>query len=483
VSTVFRENVMIGLTHNEDGTPRIRLPRQLKVGIGIPRGKALRVFIHPTEKVNPWYVVEGYYEGSDRSLKERSHRYPDRESAEVGYIALRDREPAVPECGYPRKLKFFTFSKPTVTDKGAEIYEPDFDAIESHGPTPTRIPILFIDANPLRFNYQLWAATELRCKGDGVNASRSVLIGSEKDPGWKEAKAAGERYFPIVEGCHERGCRFAASKECKPGLSMNFQTANHLLYGVAATFHTTGFESCSRTFSSFTTIKAAVERATGHDISGLGVFMAMRPYVTHPEGKKAATQYAIHVELPLKAQRSIVAQLRAMFEDDVEPKQIAAPVATISGAAEAPILEAEEDVDGEIDDTAIGSAAMAAEFYGATPDVEDQTAEAKPAAATATQDKQKALGEKLKKVRETPTAPVAAAPAQPTVGWPDKAAMDVVMLAEKTRIGVEAFSKVFSEAGTSPSNLKPDSEKAETIYKALQACPALVSEIKDDDPF
>ena len=117
----FRENVMVGLTHNEDGSPIIRVPRALKVGIGIPRGKALRVFIHPTDRQTPWYLGEGYYDG--KSMKERWHKFADRHACEAKYVELRDRDkPRAPDCTYPRKLKFFTFSKPMVTDKGAEAH-------------------------------------------------------------------------------------------------------------------------------------------------------------------------------------------------------------------------------------------------------------------------------------------------------------------------------------------------------------------------
>lgn len=487
----FKENVMVGLTHNEDGTPRIRVPRALKVGIGIPRGKALRVFIHPSEKETPWYLGEGYYDG--KSLKEKWHKLATRAECESKYIELRERIPSVPECSYPRKLKFFTFSKPSVTEKGAEAYEPDFDAIEAHGPTPTKIPIIFTSADVLRMNYQMWSATELRCKGDGINAMRSVLIGSEKDEGWKEAKAASQRYFPIINGCKERGCVFAEKKECKPGLAINFQTANHYLIGTTASFHTTGYESCSRTFSSFTEIRLAVEKATGRDVTSLGVYLTMRPYVVHPEGQKASTQQAVHVELPLKAQKSIVAQLRAMFEDE-QPRQIAAPVAQIQPAPEdTSIIDAEEDTDGELEEAPIGAAGMANEFYPKAMD-EEKPAQSQPPAATATQAKQEAVGEQLRKRRQATgegstaqahTDPIAATPATATVApapsqapaadplpWKNAADMGNMINGHRFRVGTDAFAATLERHRCADyKTLKPNEPVSLAIYIDLRSQP------------
>ena len=478
----FRENVMVGLTHNEDGSPIIRVPRALKVGIGIPRGKALRVFIHPTDRQTPWYLGEGYYDG--KSMKERWHKFADRHACEAKYVELRDRDkPAVPDCTYPRKLKFFTFSKPMVTDKGAEAYEPDFDAIEAHGATPTRIPIIFTSGDVLRMNYQMWSATELRCKGDGVNAMRSVLIGTDKDSGWKEAMAAGERYFPIIDGCKQRGCQFAEKKECKPGLGINFQTANHYLIGTTASFHTTGFESCRRTFSSFYDIKVAVEKATGRDVTGLGVYLSMRPYVVHPKGQKASTQQAVHVELPLQAQKSIVAQLRAMFEEE-EPKQITAPQAEVKSAPENnSIIDAEEDTDGEIGEDPIGAAGMAAEFYPETVDAAPDDIQATLPAQQATQQKQEAVGEKLKKAREAKPQPDAV-----PLPWTNAEHMKKVLDAQKSRVGVKAYSDLLAEKKWVTGDLKPEGGVSVELYQILKGLPddvtdAAQTKLLDDDPF
>lgn len=500
----FKENVMVGLTHNEDGSPRIRVPRALKVGIGIPRGRALRVFIHPSDKESPWYLGEGYYDG--KSLKEKWHKFATRVACEAKYIELRERTPSVPECTYPRKLKFFTFSKPTVTEKGAEAYEPDFDAIEAHGPTPTKIPIIFTSADVLRMNFQMWAATELRCKGDGINAMRSVLIGSEKDEGWKEAKDSGQRYFPIINGCKERGCAFAEKNECKPGLAINFQTANHYLVGTTASFHTTGYESCSRTFSSFTEIRTAVEKATARDVTGLGVYLTMRPYVVHPKGQKASTQQAVHVELPLKAQKSIVAQLRAMFEDE-QPRQIAAPSVQIQAAEDTSIIDAEEDTDGELGEDPIGAAGMAAEFFPEAMD-DDTTSGAPPApppAAAATQTKQDAVGEKLRKAREKsqangesaqtqdqadqPPAPVTPAtpPADP-LPWRNAPDMKNMINTHRFRVGQPAFEATLARHNCPSINaLTPNDPMSLAVYVDLRSqqdeAPPAGSEIRDTDPF
>ena len=466
----FKENVMYGLTHNEDGSPIIRVPRALKVGIGIPRGKALRVFIHPTDKATPWYLGEGYYDG--KSLKEKWHKFATREACEAKYVELRDRtSPAVPECTYPRKLKFFTFSKPSVTDKGGEVYEPDFDAIEAHGPTPTRIPIVFMSADVYRMGFQLWSATELRCKGDGINAMRSVLMGSDKDEGWKAAVDAKDRYFPIVGGCMQRGCPYGEKKECKPGLGLNFQTANHFMIGTTATFHTTGWESCRRTFSSFTAIKEAVERATGRDVSSLGVFLVMRPYMTHPKGQKAQQQQAVHVELPLKAQQSLVAQLRALYAEIDDQRQIEAPAASRQTPVveDLSIIDAEEDMDGEVDESPIGAAAMAAEFYN-TEDPESSAPEpATTTAAAPSTATQGAVGEKLKRARSVP-APAAAPVASTTEAAPPWTDNDTMRAAFKVQRDKHADHYAAVMKGYS-GELVWDNPETLRIYAEISAGP------------
>ena len=343
-------------------------------------------------------------------------------------------------------------------------------------------------------NYQMWSATELRCKGDGINAMRSVLMGSDKDPGWKEAKESGERYFPIIDGCMQRGCAYGKRKDCKPGLTINFQPADYPVLGPTAAFHTTGWESCRRTFSSFTVIKNSVEKATGHDISGLCAFLTMRPYVTHPEGQKPATQFAIHVELPLKAQQSIMSQLRGLF-DDGPRRQIAAPEAQQgSGGISDNIIDAEEDIDGEIDETPIGAAAMAAEFNAGMEEDGEADGKTPPPVATATAAKQADVSERLKKAKEAKAPvqdPLVAAPAPPpeppapsgpvpAAPWSGKAGMDAALGMQRDRVGVDAYAKVFADAGTNPSSLKHDSEKAARLHADLSALPSVPT---DDDTF
>jgi hypothetical protein len=84
---------------------------------------------------------------------------------------------------------------------GREMLEPDFGAIEAHGPTPTEIDVVFLDDNPFAGAYQMWSATELLCTGDGVTARRVFkLAANDAEKALaeqiREQSKGREKYFP-----------------------------------------------------------------------------------------------------------------------------------------------------------------------------------------------------------------------------------------------------------------------------------------------
>lgn len=486
-------NIMVGLTHTEDGTPIIKAPKTLKVGIGIPKGRAIRVFIHPSGQ---WYVMKGEMKAS--GLKEAASIFDTRAEAEVFYHAEKN---TAPEVTYPRRLPYFTFSKPGITDKGGEVYEPDFDAIEAAGPVPTSVDIVFSSEDPFNGAYQMWSATELRCKGDGIDAERSVAF-EPNNPAAIQAKAEGKRTFPILGGCWTKGCEYAG-KDCKVGAGLSFHLANLVTPGVTAFFHTTGFRSTRDIFSSLEEIRGLLKMAIGTGITWTPMTLKLRPYITKPENGKASTQYAARIEMnpvTLKKMQKTLAALTMSTQLQIAAPQFANP---------------EEITEAETDDLPISAQAMAAEFY---PEVEDDDTPAPALAAQAsvaevkTAEKQASAGERLRnrnkeekaaaeaKAAEVDVAKAAEAKAaadkaqadqtaqaaeveaatsaaaastapSPTakLPWSDRQGMNSVMMAHKERLTAAVFDATVNSLSIMYGTLRFDDPKALALHEKLVA--------------
>ena len=360
--------IMYGLTHDETGAPVIREPKLLKVGIGLPRGRALTVWTTIQDGKTVWKLAVGFKKGEIKT-----QTFPDRKTCET---AWRNSLDGAPVASYPRKISFFTFTRPVTTDQGEE-FIPDFDAIEAHGPGPTEIDVVFLDDNPFMGQYQMWSASELKCHGDGINALRVVSMAAAEQ---KHLIEPGERWFPIVDGCWTKGCPYAgAEKGCKPGGDLKFQLARNIRVGGTAYFHTTGFRSISQIFSSLERIKML----TNGRLRGLPLKMVLRPYRVKPEGQKATTQYGVSLEL----RSEDMEKLRRLLVENLWTTPVAAAPRQIEAPAdEEPIISAQ---------------AMTAEFYpeSAEQDEDEQDGTARPEAAAATDKKTEDLAEKLKQRR------------------------------------------------------------------------------------
>ena len=242
---------------------------------------------------------------------------------------------------------------------------------------------------PLSGEYAAWSASALKCHGDGLNALRSIEMGNDKWPGWKEAKDANQKYFPVSE-CWVSGlCPYMADggKDklvCKPSATLTFQLANSIKLGATAYFTTTSFRSVKQLFSSLAIIRSVAERAGAH-ITNIPMKLVLAPFKTAHNGI-VAQQYGVSLEL--RAQDS--ERLRLLLtESEWKPsgatKMLAAPTE-------------EEDV------IEISASEMSNEFY---PEAEFEDAEVaeseQPKAAT--EKKTSELAEKLKAKREAPPSP------------------------------------------------------------------------------
>lgn len=370
-----RPGVLFGITHSLDMTPIVREVRVLKVGIGVPKGRASYVYLYE----NQWIVRYGAWEKEKLVMK--SIKFPNRAATEEWYSK---NKTTFAVSNRPQKIPFFTFTRRTLVEingKPEEIFEPDFAAIEAHGDTPREIDVVFMGDNPLSGEYQAWSATELKCHGDGLNALRLVQLGNDKWPGWKEAVDAKEKYFPVSE-CYTSGlCPYAqeGGKDklaCKPSATLTFQLANSIRLGATAYFTTTSFRSVRQLFSSLGIIQSIAERA-GASIANTPLKLVLAPFRTNHNGI-AATQYGVSLELRTQDVQKLRALLAEAAWKPSPPRMIAAT----------------EEI------TDISAAEMTAEFH---PDAEPDFDGEEPASsgiAAATDAKTEELGAKLKAKRE-----------------------------------------------------------------------------------
>jgi Recombination directionality factor-like len=338
----MKHGVMYGLTHSiETGLPIIKEPKVLKVGIGVPRGRAISIFIWRGK----WVMRFGVYEGNKLTMKTVAE-LNTRQEAEEYYYANRDKAAL---SDRPQKLPFFTFTKRTVIDvkgKSTEVFEPDFEAIEANGECPKELDVVFMSENPYHGQYQLWSATELKCHGDGLEGMRSVSMGGAQDAGWKQAQDAGLRMFPVKQ-CWTNGCKYAQEGGgCKPGVTLTFQLANNMRLGATAYFHTTSIRSAQQIFSALETIRQTASKV-GSTMVGLPVKMVLTPFKSNHNGQ-VAMHYGVSLEIraeDMKALRQRI--LESAWQASAEPKMLVAPIEPLPVEMEAEFYTDVEEVEEE----------------------------------------------------------------------------------------------------------------------------------------
>jgi hypothetical protein len=341
---------MYGLTHDMAGAPVVRVPRTVKVGIGRSAGPDIHTWIDANGQ---WAVGIG----SGKKRQEKVSRFKTRAEAYSFYRAEQPKAQALP---YPMKLAYFTFSRPG--PDGTLV--PDWDAIERHGPLPTELDIVFTDNAPLRAAYEMWSATGLQCRGDGINAERIVTLATaEEEKLAEQAAAEGHKFFPIVEGCFMRDCRYTHAPACKPHGRLAFQLINDIRLGAQAQFDTTSFRTISQLFSSLLVLRTFTGGGNPERgfLMGIPLRLLVRPWKTNHKGQPGKA-YAVSLEFrseSIEGLRKKLLEYGAEFKRVMEPaKQLGAPV-TEEGLPEDP-------------DDAREAAAVTAEFY---PEVEIEPGE------------------------------------------------------------------------------------------------------------
>lgn len=461
-----RPNVMIGLTHSAEGLPVIREAKVLKVGIGHARGKACDVFVNSDGK----WVVRSATEGPDKKLKfEVVGTFALRSEAEAAFrIAWRK----APMCGYPRKTAYFNFTRPVMAEDGGEMYVPDFEAIEAHSfvdpnkpGMPTEIDIFFLDNDPFQGEYQNWSAAELKCHGDGVNALRSISMAQtpEEQALARTAKANGQKYFPVTNGCWTCNCPYTKEiagangrtqpAPCKPSGTLRFQMVRNPRIGGTAFFHSGSFKTIPQIFSALERIKGL----TNGRLACIPLKMVVRSHKTNHNGQ-AAVQQNVSIEFraeDMEHLRTMVLEQAWKFEN----LGMAAP-RTLDAAPEEVLSD--------------DRAPEAGEFF--VDGEEGEATDVSPAAA-ATQSATASLGDKLTAVRKSEPEPVANLP------WIDRNSMNTIYRAQRDRIGEARCNEIVSANGVMLASLRPEDPKAMAVYADMLASPDAPKKPAREVPF
>lgn len=256
---------ILGLTHDESGTPVLKLPVAIKVAIG---------------------------EGPDPN---DSH-------------------------SYPKKLDHFVFKRKDM--RGKEIVWIEHpEATARYGENPREVGIILMDDdidNVFRTSYAWWSKTECKCRGDlvaiGTGYEMRAVRKTEKHPegeAWPgnykytDGTKKGRPCEPCGEGCPdlEEGC-------CKPSADLYFQLDKFPMMGATCRLHTSSYRSIRQ-------ISSALQQAqqTFGGLSGIRMMLKVRPEKgTYEEDgkKKTTTLHILSLELDAEDWKKLLASATEM---------------------------------------------------------------------------------------------------------------------------------------------------------------------------
>lgn len=356
---------MYGLLHDvSTGAAISRQVRILKVGIGVPVGKDIHVWVEAGDPDDVWCVETNNASKTTKKI-ERFKGEDARDKAFVYYVKMRKE---VGARTFPRKLSYFTYLRMA----GDGTFAHDFDAIDEHGPQPTECDILFVKNDPLDAAFQWWTAAELKCEGDGINARRrnSLAKGERELELVQISSAANEKFFPIDEGCYAKGCLYPRGEQpvCKPHARLNFQLVNSPRFGGTCTFDTTGFRSTSQLFSCIQEIKTITGRGNPEQgtVTGIPLKFVLRPYRTS-HGGKPATQYGVSLEFRASNPVELARLLHEHAANYQEALKHGEPLQLTAGAdATGEVIEDGAPGQPTVDEESatLEASALHSEFYG-----------------------------------------------------------------------------------------------------------------------
>lgn len=392
-TAIIDRTKLYGVLNQLDGQRIERQVRVLKVGIGVPIGRDVHTWI---DAPGQWCVETGVYAQDKRQSQVR--RLRAREEAQAYYDQQRK---IAPERKAPHKIPYFTFLR--MNGQGQFVH--DFDVIEQHGPTPTEIDVVFLTEQTFDAAFQMWSSSKLLCEGDGRNARRRIDIaaGQEEKRLAAEANQSGERFFPIIEGCFARGCRYARGEkpQCKPHGRLYFQLVHSPRIGGACQFDTTGYRSIAQLASSLEQVRSVTGRGSPDlgTVAGIPMKLVLRPYRVQHQGQ-SSIQYGVSLEFRAASVSELARLLGQHTKEFREFAQLPAastecdsPAAAATASTPTTVHSEEDDwmaasdgsgstdpgevVIGDPEETeAAEAAALSAEFYSdfANGDAPDQAA-------------------------------------------------------------------------------------------------------------
>ena len=197
---------------------------------------------------------------------------------------------------YPTKLDHFVFLRKKKTANRVE-WEVDPDLTAHYGEQCRELHIILIDddiENVFPSSFAWWTATERKCWGDGVSATRRTT-----------EQPSGQPWPQCGNGCLE-----LAAGQCKPSGDLRFVLADFPRLGSVSRIHTSSYRSIRQIHSAL----QEIQTFTGGRLAGITSKLVVRPeevpYFDRKEKrKKTASIWALSLEVEGDDMRKLIANL------------------------------------------------------------------------------------------------------------------------------------------------------------------------------
>jgi hypothetical protein len=255
---------------------------------------------------------------------------------------------------HPTKLDHFVFLRKKKAANRVE-WEADPDLTQHYGEQCRELHNMLIDddiENVFPSSYAWWTATERKCWGDGVSATRRT-----------PAKPGGESWPQCGNGCPE-----LAAGLCKPSGDLRFVLADFPRLGSVCRIHTCSYRSIRQIHSAL----EEIQTFTGGRLAGITAKLTVRPeeatYFDRKEKrKKTSSIWALSLEVEGDDMRKLIANLTENARLFAETRKL------LGGGKVLEVVEDEQEQAPEI----------AAEFYPATANGSSSTESAKASSSPA----------------------------------------------------------------------------------------------------
>jgi hypothetical protein len=197
---------------------------------------------------------------------------------------------------HPTKLDHFVFLRKKKSANRVE-WEADPELTRHYGEQCRELHIMLIDddiENVFPSSYAWWTATERKCWGDGITATRRTA-----------EKPSGQPWTQCGSGCPE-----LSSGQCKPGGDLRFVLADFPRLGSVCRIHTCSYRSIRQIHSAL----QEIQTFTGGRLAGITAKLTVRPeeatYFDRKEKRrKTSSIWALSLEVEGDDMRKLIANL------------------------------------------------------------------------------------------------------------------------------------------------------------------------------